>query len=352
MFSLQRIAAVALASVLSVLPTVDAQSNYRTIPVLPGVSPAGVETIASTSTFWMVVDEGLDLVYAQDPPRIAVIDGPSNRILRHIDVGQPIDSAAVDPVHNRLYLMHGIHRQISVVDAVHENVIETIDLAFGAGGPAVDPVHEELYLVGGNALWILDARDGDHQILHTVALPGSPGLYDIDPVRRRAYVIVGGEIVVVNTHNGEVLFTVPLPPVNVPDMAVNSLTGLLYVTTLNANSVMALDVSRPPTAREPPVVAEVFLGEQTFSVDVDALNNRIYVLEHQGPLPGTLWIVNGDTHQIENTIQLSVDGSADPDLAKNMCWDSHHMDANPITGRVYASCPVGKASHVAVIPMP
>lgn len=322
--------------------------RFQTLPFLPGFNGTQIETAESPD--WVLANPAQDLVYARDADTIAVVDGPSNMVSRHFDLGRPPEFAALDAAHGRLYVSHPAHRAVSVVDTFREVLIDTLlFVEFQPTRLAVDADHQELYVLGPSRVAVVDVRDDRRTILRTIELPGPATLLEADPAAHRVFAAVSDPrgLALLDPVRGRLLYTVPLPPGGPMDLAVNPATGLAYVSTLNLNSVVALDVSHPPHGQEVPIVADVNLGEQTWSVEVEPRHNRIYVLEHQGPAPGTLWILNATTHVLEDRVELTVDGTNNPNLM--YCWDSHFLSVNGVTERAYASCPIGSARHVAII---
>ena len=126
------------------MSVVDVASDSVVARVATGSRPSAVCFVAS-------VNKAYAWYRVNDEARVAVIDGTTQAVLRHIDMPDSTAGGAprlcVNPDLSKVYI--GVDGRLLVVDAQHDSLIRDLALACeGVGGMVCSPVNDRLYLTG------------------------------------------------------------------------------------------------------------------------------------------------------------------------------------------------------------
>jgi DNA-binding beta-propeller fold protein YncE len=253
---------------------------------------------------------------------------PLNGTVQKITVGYSPGTIAINPLTNLIYVADLKAPEITVLDAVTRDVVDHIAVApagsaafFGTSVPpralAVSLSRNRIYLSrsatdpdSGVSTMYVDVYDGTSKLLvnsivvNTDATSATYPRIAIDDTRKllfaTGYSSTGNPSYFVKVYENEgFLTTIPLPA-NPSNLAVNPLTGLVYLSGFS-NMAMILD---PVTA----TVTQVQTGAPG-PVAINSKTNRIFIV--QGGSDNKIAVLNGATGEKETTVSNTNENTGD-----------------------------------------
>jgi len=208
---------------------------------------------------WVAFNERTGKAYVTSTwaDTLTVIEEGSGEVLSVVGVGRRPDAVAIDEGRNVIYVANSESNNIAVVDGSSNRVVDIIPLAVDVGGLTVDAATDRLYAT-------MTSMD------RLIALEGSNSVGEVEVGRH---------------------------PV---DLALNEMTGLVYVVNRVDSSLCVVD---GVTLQ---VVTTVPLNERPFGVSVDTGRNVIYA--------GNA-VIDGNTNEVIGRINVPT---------------AYHMDVPPV----------------------
>ena len=264
-----------LLSASSGNPGAKAQTVAATITLPTGSGPSGVEFNPTTNTIY-VADS-----YSNS---VSVINGATNQVAASIPtdpIGRPYD-LAVNPNANTIYIANsscafGVGGSVTEINGATNQVVATAIHGVGCQprGVAVNPTTNTIYVVNS------DPSDYDVSVL-----PGP------NPVADPA---------------------VPYPKIKVGNfpsgVAVNPNTNSVYVANGADGTVSVINGASNTVTATISVGGKPACGDCRVNLAVNPNTNTVYVAYPSGTGPGAIYVINGATNQVINTIS-AVSGCA------------------------------------------
>ena len=270
---------------------------------------------------------------------VSVIDTSSNRIIKNITIGtipglfdRPSKSIpkdiSINPKTNLIYVTSEDSYNISVIDGNTYKVIKniTLDRQGVITDVAVNPNINRIYITGlgvpdvsvidGNTskiianISITDDTFGFHQDINSIA---------INPINNKVYLTSEANVVrIIDGNTNKLLKNITVG--NPENLAINSATGKIYVTSSTNNRIYVIDDYTNK------VNETIVTGNNSYSIDTGffaeiALNPITETIYVTNPTSNTISIIDGKTNSVEKTVKV---GNILTSLA-----------VNPITNNVY-----------------
>ncbi|HEX6512567.1 MAG TPA: beta-propeller fold lactonase family protein [Chloroflexota bacterium] len=297
--------------------------------------------------------------------RLAVIDGASRKVLRHIAVGRDPQHLELSPDHSRLYVANSGSNDVSVIDTATDTVMatgatgrrpllpcvasdgslflpsgpdETLTALSADGQPlATMPVGQSPHdvAISPDARWAYQPNSGSHSLTIVDAARRSvageipvgkgPGHVAFTPDSRFAFVAntLSDDLTVVGVANHEAIGTIPAGPgAHMPVLSHDGRTG--YVADFVSDDLAVWDVDR----RAPLGRIAVGIYPHAFAISPD---NRWLVVSSTGA--SDVCIV--DVEEQRTVARLPVGGGPG------------HVDFDPEGGCAFVACQI--SNQVAAI---
>jgi len=222
---------------------------------------------------------GLELYRARFT--LSVIDGHTNAVLSHVDVGMNPWVVEMNERTNRIYVANYDSYNVSVIDGESNEVIATIGMGLfrTPGGIAVNEETNRVYITDTFHLGPLDLGagrllvvDGDtHEVLSTLQV-GRKGHVAVNEQTNRVYVTSrhSGTLTVIDGHTNEVIAILDVGP-DPYGLAVNEEANRIYVANHGGRSVSVID------GRSNEVLYTIDVGDSPVFVAVNQATGRVYV---------------------------------------------------------------------------
>ena len=261
-----------------------------------------------------------------DSNSISVIDGSSNTVTASIAVGVSPYDVAVNPNNGKVYVTNfnsGFNSMaLTVIDGLSNTVIASIDVE-GAKCVAVNPSNGKIYVTTGSTLALIDGSS--NRVTSTINLGGIPYDLAINPISGDVYVtnLATNSVAVIDGLTNSVTKNIDVGawPLGV---TFNPGTGYIYVANADSNTMTVIDASKGS------VVETVPVGNYPLQVAVNPNTNIVYV-------------ANASSHSV-----TVVDGMTNTVVDSIIIGDyPYGIDINPNTGGVYVT--KAGARSVAVI---
>ena len=260
---------IAVNSVTNKVYVVDVEGNNApaALTEIDGSTNAVTVVLTSSQLAGVAVNSATNMIYASEGvDSIWVVNGATNAFIRlSLASGSFVDpyALAVNMVTNQIYVTNSQSNDgsgtgnVSVIDGLTNaitTVPDNITQGFFSGffqGIAVNPVTDQVYFL--NAGTTVSDLDGGTNTISTIPVGGGANVA-VNPVTNLIYVDSGSGVSVINglTH---AVATVTDPLANNPDtMAVNAVTGRVYVANYSSNNVTVIGepASAPPPSGPPP----------------------------------------------------------------------------------------------------
>jgi hypothetical protein len=246
------------------------------ISVIDGNTGSGSNFRAGTDLF-LVVSERTGRAYgaaavnggAGIPTQIIGLDGTGNRFV--IDVPWEVCSFALNDRTNQLFVLHCTSHEVSVVD-LDAGSLTRIQYTGSAVALEVIPATNRAYVVnfrGGVAY--MDVIDGATKTLQSFALPGvngngSSASLTFNPANNRLYLKLQEQVAVIDPATVGVVSTIRAPEW-VSEMRAD---GNNMRALAGQSRILTIDGATGAASYSP-------LDFETYTLDVDPTNHRIYV---------------------------------------------------------------------------
>ncbi len=264
--------------------------------VFTGTNPAVVAVNPATNRIY-VVNQG------DSPPDVTVINGSNDQVLATVPVGNNPDALVVNPFTNRVYVVNDDDGTVTLIDGA-TNSPYTIQVGNSPWYAALNTVTNKIYVTnyGDNTVSVID---GATNLVTTVPVRDGPGNLAVNPATNLVYVCNWSEntVSVINGANNTNIKTILVG--HTPNgVVVNTVTNKIYVTNYGDNSLSIIDGSTNT------VVATLALsdtpgGEYQSPLAVNQVTGLVYV----GTNDANVTIVNGTNH-IVGVLPIDDDANA------------------------------------------
>lgn len=278
-------------TLLTICPQLRADSILTTITV--GNEPAAIAANPFTNKVYVAVDQ---------LGQIAVIDGKTQRVTARINVGRNAVAVAVNVITNRIYASgcNPTVCNIWVIDGRTDKIITNIPLPpetdLGIQGLAVNPFTNRIYATDADNSAYLVINGRTNAIITQVPVFTQPSGIAVNIKTNRIYIGGGGFPGLLMVFDGRT--NAELARIHesssVIGVAVNFRRNLAYGTVDSANLLAVVDGENRQRVEDR-------TGAFPGSVDVNVLNNRVYVSNAQGR---SVTIIDGKTNRVLQTLPL------------------------------------------------
>ena len=296
------------------------------ISVIDGNSDTTITTVNINNTPRDVaVNPNTNLIYVTSSNCISVIDGSTNTITATLG---PYPSytqyVAVNSNTNRIYITS--YCAIFVIDGTTNNLITTVEIPVIPNDIAVNPNTNKIYATSTGNVSVIDGAT--NTIMRTIDFPGGAISVTVNPNTNYIYLAnnYSNDIFVIDGSADSLFATVKL---NIAfgtyspcDLAVNSCTNLIYVTSSNLCSyVFVLDGTNNTIFTLVNITHPAWsLSGPSIYVAVNPISNRIYTTNGNG---NSIAIIDGSNNSVMSTM---ISGAYSVDVA-----------VNPNTNYIYAT---------------
>ncbi|WP_144941335.1 fibronectin type III domain-containing protein [Paenibacillus sp. 32O-W] len=223
----------------------------------------------------LVVNPVTNKIYAgsKNKNNVSVIDGTRTDISR-IGTGNNPRFVAINPFTQKAYVTNAGSREVTIVDLKSKelNIVKNLNVGEGSIAAAVNPMTNRIYVVHDSAPSFVTVIDGnDDTIVTTVPVGGSPSAIAVNPITNQIYVAnnqSNSVTVIDGASNSKSTVPVGSGPVHV---AVHPLTNKVYVTNSQDGTVSVIDGEMKK------VTATVQVGQSPKMAAVNEKTNKIYV---------------------------------------------------------------------------
>jgi YVTN family beta-propeller protein len=296
-----------------------------------GINPKGIAVNPSTNMIY-TSNSGLD--------SISVIDGNIDQVIDTIPVGfefHPYD-VAINPATNKIYVSNFNSKTLSVIDGNTHNVISNITVGIGPYRIAINPETNMIYVSNGLSGSVSVINGDTSRVIHTITSKGSSGIGVYND-----YLYIAGRysnsldvIDIKNNYSKVARIEVGKFPVN---LAINQLTGLIYVLNMHDNSISVIDGSINPTSNINNVLPSIKLGNKVkapYDIALNSNTNRIYVTDTLTANVSVIDLVKDN--QIISNIPISTYNNGIQTIADNEeNVPQNTIDINPNTNMIYVA---------------
>ncbi len=213
-------------------------------------------------------------IYAVDSWRgvITVID-TRTQVSTQVRVGDLPVALAVNSTTNKVYVANNGSGSISVLDGQSDAVTATLEIGKAPYVLAVNEVTNRVY-VSNTFSDVLSVIDGTSNAIHLVKA-GSANKMLVDSERNRVY-LLGYEDNYFAIFDGktEDIRRVPVGALHLWDLALNQVTGEVFVTRLEQNDVFHSGAVLPDSST-------IAVGKMPCAVLVDGRRNKMYVANYK-----------------------------------------------------------------------
>ncbi len=253
------------------------------------------------------IDQRRNIIYASGTNTISVIDAYTNSVIHQIvldDKTLNIRDILVSPVDgsprdNYLYV-HATdsnleNDKILEIYIPEKELINTLNLT-DFGGFTFDIHKDILYLTNTNTSTIYT----DEEPADEIYLNDSSGYFAsnmaVNPLTGLVYAGDDSNVYVLDFYFHNVSGVIPVD--DFPgDIAINSLTNMLYIADVNRNIVLVVDASTNQR------IGSIAVGKSPTSITINPYNNRIYVTNYDS---NTISIIDGLTNKVIVGISMNI----------------------------------------------
>jgi YVTN family beta-propeller protein len=237
-----------------------------------------------------------DTVYLADAQskKIYVLAGSSNETVGIIPLDHTPSAITVDTNSGKVFVAYRNSSVISVIDGTQIiNNIENKSI-INPSAFAVDPKTNTLYVTskGCNPICeIKNASDTNYKIQNTNygGTFNSPSAMVVDPIRNIVYVTDVNYTYIFKVSK-KLIIPVPVPVADPhASLAVNPITGLVYVANRDSNTISVINGSTTST------IDTITVGETPSAIAVDPRTNLVYLANQAS---NTISVINGSTNTI------------------------------------------------------
>ena len=288
---------------------IDGSIDTKLTDITVGKSPVGIAVNPSANWIYVTNLEGT----------MSVIDGISNEVINTIQVGRIPYAVTVNALSNRIYVADIGSNAVSVIDGETNRIVTTIPVGKKPTGLAIDITGEgnnRLYVANydSDSISIIDMTT--NQVIGNIASGGdSPVGIAINPITGKLYVsnIASNTVSVINT---EAIYTADKVDSNNSNKnsTVNTLTAAPAMTSFrkhNDEGIILKEISVNPTLKTsynsedslvslPSNVGFPLLASQ---VTIDPYKNIIYITNTAS---NTISLINGKSDQVAIRLTFNV----------------------------------------------
>lgn len=279
--------------------SVNAQTVTKKIPF--GTQTAGIAANSFTDKIYVAISSNGG---AND--KVAVIDGKTDTVMANVTVPRGAQLPAIDLLRNTVFVAgcdffsSNFKCIVTKIDGNTNKVIKTATVTTTSGdgiiGIAFDPICNKLYLANGSNNRV-DVVDGfSLKVTDAISTNGQePFGISLNPISRLLYVpYYTDQVQIFNLKTKALVNTATFGSQDVAT-AVNWFTGNLFISdnVFGPSTVGVTDKNGAPLATVP-------VSETPYSLDVDLLTNKVYVISTGIP---ALNVIDGATNKISGTIQ-------------------------------------------------
>jgi YVTN family beta-propeller protein len=226
------------------VPNNGASKNGTTVSVIDGATNTVIATItAGTGPRYAAVNEATNTIYVANNggATVTVIDGATNTVSGTITLPSAPSGVAVNPVTDRLYVTYGAAAgRLAVYNTTTNALVTTVTVGNTPWAVAVNATTNRIYTTnfGANSMSVIDGAS--HTVTATVTLGNWVTGIKVDPVADRIYVTeyLADAFVSIDGATNQALARGSTPAGGGPiDLAVNPLTGRVYVATYGTGSL-------------------------------------------------------------------------------------------------------------------
>ncbi|MEC0226615.1 YncE family protein [Paenibacillus alba] len=237
--------------------------------------------------------------YVQGDNQVGILSGVTNRVIRNVKVGEGATYLAVNTRTNRIYVTNFRDRTVSVIDGTSNRVIASVSVGLRPYGIAVHQGSNRIYVANlGGTISVIDGSS--NRILQTLNVGGSPALVSANERTNHIYVTNVGKnsLHIINGKTLQVSKTIKVGrnPIIVP--GINSTSNRIYIAN-NLSRFASLVLGNAPRKSIP-----IQLGSLQSEVAVNPLTNRVYFTSAQEEGRGKLFVLDGETNRILETLQI------------------------------------------------
>lgn len=162
--------------------------------VIDAITLKEINTIALPGKPELAVSDktGKVFVNIEDKNEIVVIDGASNKLLKHFPIGSGVEPTglAIDQEHNRLFSVCANHK-MEILDSKTGNIVSEVDIGAKPDSAAFDPSLGIAFSSNGDGtLTIVKENDPDHfSVLQNVITQKGARTMAYDSGNHRAYLV-------------------------------------------------------------------------------------------------------------------------------------------------------------------
>ena len=288
---------------------IDGSIDTKLMDITVGKSPVGIAVNPSANWIYITNLEGT----------MSVIDGISNEVINTIQVGRIPYAVTVNPLSNRIYVADIGSNAVSVIDGETNRIVTTIPVGKKPTGLAIDITGEgnnRLYVANydSDSISIIDMTT--NKVTGNITSGGdSPVGIAINPITGKLYVsnIASNTVSVINTEAIDTADKVDSNNSN-KNSAVNTLTAAPAMTSArkyNGEGIILKKISVNPTLKTsynsedslvslPSNVGFPLLASQ---VTIDPYENIIYVTNTAS---NTISLINGKSDQVAIRLTFNV----------------------------------------------
>lgn len=208
--------------------------------------------------------------------RVLVIDGSTNTLMAAIPVGPHPRGLAVNSATNRIYVE--VANSVVVINGDTNTVAATIHNPVENGfssALAINPVTNRVYVANflENSVWVIDGTN--NSVVATIGVGSLPRSVAVNPATDRIYVsnLADSSVSVINGSTNTVEVNIPVG--FLCELAVNSVTGRIYVT--NADIDIAILDGRVTSPTYNTVLSRLSFPARMYDVAVNPTTNIFYV---------------------------------------------------------------------------
>jgi YVTN family beta-propeller protein len=210
--------------------------------------------------------------------RVLVIDGSTNTLMAAIPVGPHPRGLAVNSATNRIYVDVPDTNSVVVINGDTNTVAATIHKPVENGfssALAINPLTNRLYVANflENSVWVIDGTS--NSVVATIGVGSLPRSVAVNPATDRIYVsnLADSTVSVINGSTNTVEVNIPVG--FLCELAVNSVTGRIYVT--NSDTDIAVLDGRVTSPTYNTVLSRLSFPARMYDVAVNPTTNLFYV---------------------------------------------------------------------------
>ncbi|GIP20879.1 fibronectin type III domain-containing protein [Paenibacillus sp. J22TS3] len=231
---------------------------------------------------------------------VTIVDLKSKElnIVKNLNVGEGSIAAAVNPLTNRIYVVHDSAPSfVTVIDGTDDTIVTTVPVGGSPSAIAVNPITNQIY-VANNQSSSVTVIDGASNNKSTVPVGSGPVHVAIHPLTNKVYVTNSqdGTVSILNGATKKVTATVPVGT-NPKMAAVNEKTNQIYVANSGSNNVTIIDGASNATSTVP-------AGNQPYAIAVNKKTNKVYVSNFLGR---TITVIDGASLSTAQLLTLDDD---------------------------------------------